>query len=218
MSKFKLLIYDLDGTLVDTAEDISRAINFMLAEFGKPERSLKEISRFVGQGVFHLVQNVTGEKDPKQIEKGIKIYRTYYGQHMLDKSKLYPGAQEFLEFFRGRKQAVVTNKPNPYSREILEALGVADYFVEIIAGDSKYPKKPDPAALLAMINREGVTPAEAVFIGDSPVDVQTGKSASVATAALTHGFSELNEVKSASPDSIAGNFQELLKIAQKEGW
>ena len=165
MAKFKLLIYDLDGTLVDTAEDITRSINFMLAEFDKPKRDRKEVSAFVGLGVFHLVQNVLGEKDPKVVEKAIKIYRGHYAKHMLDTSRLFPGAAEFLKHFRSRKQAVITNKPNPYSKDILIGLGVADYFVEIIAGDSPYPKNPIPRDFWPSLSAKRYCPARPCLSG-----------------------------------------------------
>ena len=218
MGKFKLLIYDLDGTLVDTAEDITRSINFMLAEFDKPKRTRKEVAAFVGLGVFHLVQNVLGEDDPKRVEKAIKVYRGHYAKHMLDTSRLFPGAAEFLAHFRECKQAVITNKPNPFSRDLLAALGVAGYFFEIVGGDSVYPKKPDPASALALMTRVGARPEETVLIGDSVMDVQTARHAGIMSVCVSHGLADRQELIDAAPDVIVVCFSELLQLSSTQGW
>ncbi len=132
----RLIIYDLDGTLADTREDIARAANYMRRQMGKTPLSVEQISRFVGRGVHALIQGCLETDDERAVEKGIKVYRTYYGEHMLDSTRLYPGAVETLEYFKDRFQAVITNKPNPFSFELLKALGTADYFFEIIPGNS----------------------------------------------------------------------------------
>lgn len=208
---FKLLIYDLDGTLVDTREDIALSANHMLSQMGKPLLDHAEISSYVGRGVHHLISGCLKTVDSKQIEKGIKIYRNHYAEHMLDHSQLYPGAKEMLELYRARPQVVLTNKPNPFSRDLLAALGVADYFKEIIAGDSEYPKKPDPGAVYAMMKRFSSAPKETLFVGDSLVDIETAKNAGIAIAVVTHGFSSPGELQSAAPEAIVDSFEELME-------
>ena len=113
---------------------------------------------------------------------------------------------------------VITNKPNPYSRAILEGLGVASFFSDIIGGDSEYPKKPDPAALVAVMGQAGITVHEVLFIGDSPVDIEAGRRAGVLTIAVAHGLSDERELQAASPDVAVRDFAELLQLAQRHGW
>jgi len=214
----RLILYDLDGTLVDTLEDITASANAMLAQLGLPAICRERARRYIGRGVYQLVKDCLDTDDAKRIEQGLKRYRAHYLQHMLDHTQLYPHAKEILTHFKTRIQAVVTNKPNPYSAEILKALGVADYFLRIIAGDSEYPKKPDPTSLRAMLNFSGVRAEEAVFIGDSHVDIQTGRAAGIMTIGIQHGFAEDGELISAAPDLIVRDFQELLEIAIKQRW
>lgn len=215
--KLKLIIYDLDGTLVDTREDIALSANYMLTQMQAPQLPHDEIARYVGRGVFHLIKNCLKTDDQRQIDKGIKIYRKYYGEHMLDHSKLYPGAKQTLQAFDSRKQVVLTNKPNPFSRELLEALGVAKYFSEIIAGDSNFPKKPDPAAIFAMQQRFDASSSETLFVGDSAVDIETARNAGVPIVVVTHGFSNETELKAARPDGIVKNFHQLTEWMSKKG-
>lgn len=217
-SKVKLVLYDLDGTLADTREDIACAANYMLREMGAPELTRDQVACHVGQGLHHLVSGCLGTADKKKIEAGARYYRDYYGRHMLDHTVLYPGAREVLEYFRSRRQAVITNKPNPFSRQILEALGAADFFFQILAGDSGHPHKPDPRAMQYVMQQAPASPAETVFIGDSLIDIQTGRNAGVKTVVVSHGFSAEDELQSAAPDGLFRNFSELLAHARRERW
>ncbi len=214
----QLIIYDLDGTLVDTREDIARAANYLRSVMNLSPLTRETISGFVGRGVFHLVSNCLGTQDPKQVEKGIKIYRDYYGRHMLDNTALYPDTGEILAYFKNKNQAVVTNKPNPYSKDILHALGVGSYFLDIIAGDSEHPKKPDPAALFFLMKKCRAGKGETLFVGDSVVDIETARNAGVEIAIVSHGFEKENDLKSASPDFMVKNFKELLALAGSRKW
>ncbi len=214
----RLIIYDLDGTLVDTREDIARAANHMLAALKAPPLDQLTIERFVGRGLHHLIKSCLKTEDAKQIEKGSKVYRDYYAKHMLDHTVLYPGAREALEYFKGRLQAVITNKPNPYSRQILEALGVAHYFVEIVAGDTDYPKKPDPTAVLSIMKREKVEADETLFVGDSLIDIETGRNAGIETVVISHGFEAEETLQSENSAGVVSGFHELLTFANQKGW
>ena len=123
------------------------------------------------------------------------IYRAYYAVHLVDQSRLYPGAVAVLTHFSARRQAVITNKPEPFSRDILRALGIEAFFCQIVGGDSDYPKKPDPASIRAVMETWGALPAETLFIGDSPIDIETGRNAGVLTVGVTHGFSDEDELR-----------------------
>lgn len=218
MPQKRLIVYDLDGTLADTVEDIAEAANHMLSQVGDAPVSAQEIRRYVGRGVYQLVKDCLGTEDPSRVDAGLAIYRRYYRQHLLDHTRLYPLAEDVLKYFGGRAQAVITNKPNPYSREILVGLGVADYFVEIIGGDAPYPRKPDPTSLRAVLEQIGVPPADALFIGDSPVDVATGRSAGVLTVTVLHGLAEEAELRAAGAELMVRDFRALLELAKREGW
>jgi phosphoglycolate phosphatase len=211
----RLFFYDLDGTLVDTRADIAAAANHMLQEFGKPPASVKEISRYVGRGLHYLLQGCLKTQDESILEKGSKIYRNYYAAHMLDHSKLYPGAKETLESLKGKKQVVLTNKPDPFSKDLLAALGVSHYFTDIIPGNSVYPKKPDPAAILAIMKREKIAASETLFVGDSCVDIETARNAGVGVVVLTHGFEEEAALKAAGPDKIFKDFYGFLEYIKQ---
>ena len=213
-----MIIYDLDGTLVDTRTDIAQAANQMRAQMGLSPLPDRVICRYVGLGLKKLVQSCLDTEEDRRTEEGMRIYRAFYAEHLLDHTVLYPGAREALQFFRPRHQAVVTNKPNPYSRQILEGLGIAGYFFEIIAGDSEYAKKPDPEGLLAVMSRKEIPAKEAVLIGDSAIDVEAGARAGLFTVGMTHGFSDEQELKEARPDCVVSGFEELLEFAKREDW
>jgi phosphoglycolate phosphatase len=214
----ELILYDLDGTLVDTRRDITLSVNHMLAELGKPALAQAEIEGYVGRGLHNLIKKSLKTDDLKLIEKGSKIYRDYYGKHMLDHTALYPHARETLDYFKSRKQAVVTNKPNPFSQDILTALGVAAYFMEIVAGNSGYPIKPDPVAILSMMKKENIPAGAALFVGDSLIDIETARRAGIEIAVITHGFMAADGLKSAAPEFIVADFPEFLDTARKKGW
>lgn len=216
----RLILYDLDGTLVDTLEDITASANDMLAALGLPAVDASSVRGYVGRGVRELVKRCLATDDDTQLERGLRLYREHYGRHLLDHSRLYPGAREVLEHFQrlGRSQAVITNKPDPYSTQILAGLGVAAYFTAIVAGDARYPKKPDPASLRALMERHGAAASDTVFIGDSPVDVEAGRRAGVLTVAMTHGLSDAHELDAAAPDETVESFAALQALAVTQRW
>jgi len=218
VSRKRLIVYDLDGTLADTVQDIAEAANHMLGQMGAASVSPQQIRRYIGRGVYQLVKDCLGTEDLSRVDEGLAVYRRYYRQHLLDHTRLYPLAEEVLKHFHGRAQAVITNKPNPYSREILTGLGVAGYFIEIIGGDSPYPRKPDPTSLRAVLEKTSVPPAEALFIGDSPVDLETGRSAQVQTVMVLHGLAEEAELRAAGAELLVRDFRALLELATREGW
>ena len=218
MKSPRLVVYDLDGTLVDTLQDITNAANYLLSQMQAASLTPNQVRRFVGRGIHQLVGECLKTDDAGLVAEGMRIYRAYYQQHLADNSKLYPGARQALDYFKTRVQAVISNKPNPYSTDLLKALGVEGYFMDIIGGDSPYPRKPDPASLNAVMERAGVSPHEAVMIGDSPIDVEMGRQAGVAVVTVTHGLADRDELVAAQPEAIVDSFQALIALAKTQGW
>ncbi|MEI7751355.1 MAG: HAD-IA family hydrolase [Candidatus Omnitrophota bacterium] len=214
----RLILYDLDGTLADTRQDIINGVRYALEILKGPDLTDAEIKDCVGTGLHELVKQVFRTEDEKLADRGAKLYREHYKKHMLDHTHLYAGAREFLECFKDRKQAVITNKPNPFSSQILEALGVAQYFIAILAGDNGLPFKPDPAAIHHLIEKTDATEDEVLFVGDSPVDIQAARNAGVEVVTLSHGFASEATLREAKPDHLVRDFAELLQLAQEKGW
>ena len=218
MALKRLVIYDLDGTLVDTLQDIAAATNHMLGALQKPPLDEDTVRRSVGRGLRELVSGCVRTDDQALIDEGIRVWWDYYGHHLADHSRLYPSTVEVLEYFKARQQVVITNKPNPFSRQLLDTLGVARYFRHIIGPDEPYPKKPDPAAVWAVMGELRVTAEEALLIGDSLVDIETGRNAGVLTVVLSHGLADEAELRAAHPDVLVRDFQELLDVARARHW
>ncbi len=212
----KLIIYDLDGTLIDSSKDISNSINWMLNELGFASLPEPLIRNHVGSGVVYLIKNVLNEVSPdflKQdgiLEKATKLYRGRYSDHLLDETKLYPHVPAVLDFFKNRKQAVLTNKTEDFSRRILKGLQVDQFFFDVVGGDRTPSKKPAPDSVLKLIEAAGVRAGETVLIGDSTIDVQTAKNAAVHSVAVTYGFNSRREIELCQPDRILDEFNALI--------
>ena len=210
----KLIIYDLDGTLIDSRLDIANAVNWTLQELGVGPLPIERISSFVGNGVQNLIrrslQEIKAEPLPS-LERPIKLFRRRYGEHLLEHTRLYPAVRKVLEFYKDRKQAVITNKPEEFSLQILRELGVDSYFFKVIGGDKGFPRKPAPEPVHEILRLAAVSQDQAVFVGDSATDVETGRNAGVKTIAVTYGFGQREEIAKAEPDLILNDLEELIQ-------
>jgi phosphoglycolate phosphatase len=182
----KLAVLDLDGTLVDSREDLCRAVNHALRTVGRPERSLDEVSSFVGEGAALLVARALGPAHAHLQDRALAAWWEHYSAHLLDTTRLYPGLSEVLAR-AGARLAVHTNKPGALARRILDGLGVLGRFVEVVGGDEA-PRKPDPAGTRALLERQRVAPAEAVLVGDSTVDLRLARAVPMPFVAVTWGL------------------------------
>lgn len=210
----KLLIYDLDGTLIDSSQDIANAVNWTLKELGLWALPVEQVSGFVGNGVKNLMQQALKAASPSSLPplgRSIKLFRRRYGEHLLDQTRLYPSVKKVLEFFKGLSQAVVTNKPEDFTHEILRGLGIDSYFGRVIGGDKGFPKKPDPGPVLELLGHFEVRPEEAILIGDSRMDVETARNAGIRAAAVTYGFGSRSELEAAQPDFLLNDLEELTR-------
>jgi phosphoglycolate phosphatase len=181
----KLAVFDLDGTLVDSSEDLYRAVAYALSELGLPPRSREEVVSYVGDGAVALVTRAIAPRE-HLLETAVALWREHYARHLLDHTRLYPGIAAVLGSAR-IPLAVHTNKPGSMARKILEGLGVLSRFVDVVGGDEA-ARKPDPSGLLGIAMRAGVSAEETVLIGDSVVDHATALSAGVRFVPVSWGF------------------------------
>ncbi|MFH1681782.1 MAG: HAD-IA family hydrolase, partial [Candidatus Eisenbacteria bacterium] len=164
-----------------------------------------------GRGVQHLILQSVGEKKAGLIEKGLGLFREHYDAHCLDRSRLMPGARECLEHFAGRDLGVVSNKPERFVRRMLEGLGIGPHFRVVFGGDSVKEKKPSPLMVRAALAELCRAPRDGILVGDHPVDIETGRAASVYTVALLGGFATREEIEACAPDLLLENLPELVR-------
>lgn len=183
------LIFDLDGTLIDSKKDLIRSVNAMLVEMGRETLQEDTISGYIGHGAPQLIERALGDGAAKEErERALRFFLAHYEEHKLDSTRAYPGVAEALEELRGFSMAVLTNKPVRVSVRILEGLGLAQYFRVVYGGNSFETKKPDPRGARNILEQFGAAPGEAMLIGDSEVDVQTARNAGTLAATVNYGF------------------------------
>ena len=190
--QLRLLVFDLDGTLIDSREDLAKAVNRMLGEMGRARLPLEVIASYIGDGAGMLVRRALGDpKDEAEFTRGLDLFLRFYREHMLDHTYVYPGVLAALASFRARglKMAVLTNKPVRPARDICAALGLGEFFFQIYGGNSFPTKKPDPEGLLALLREAGAAPEETLVVGDSEVDVLTARAAGCWSLGCRYGLS-----------------------------
>ncbi|UCD34358.1 MAG: HAD-IA family hydrolase [Nitrospiraceae bacterium] len=212
----KLLIFDLDGTLADTSQDITDALNYALEPFGPRTYSVEETKAMVGSGISNLLHSLVAQParngdDVSAMEKDVvSRFLDFYSRHLLDKTTAYPGVKETLPRLPEYRKAVLSNKRAQYSREILEGLGIARYFDVIWGSDSVREKKPSPVPVLDLLARFSADREEAAVVGDSNYDVEASKAAGVRVVAVTYGFRSREVLKDA--DCLIDRFDDLLNV------
>ena len=202
VARLKLLVFDLDGTLIDSAQDLCNSVNATLSRFGREPLADEMIAGFIGNGAMVLVRRsfaaaVGAVADEELLAEAYKYFLDYYREHKLDYTYAYDGVLEALAALKqlhdlpdgaARAMAVLTNKPVRPAREICAALGLAPYFLSIYGGNSFSTKKPDPEGLMALMAEAGAQPEETVMIGDSKVDVLTARNAGAWSIGCTFGL------------------------------
>jgi phosphoglycolate phosphatase len=187
----RALIFDLDGTLIDSKRDLIHSVNTMLAEMGRAQLDEETISGYIGHGAPLLVSRALGSNAKEaDLRRALQFFLAYYEEHKLDTTCAYPGVADSLAELSRKKvpMAVLTNKPVKISVRILEALGLATYFRAIYGGNSFESKKPDPRGANTIVSEFGASPCETMLIGDSEVDVQTARNARMIAVAVNYGF------------------------------
>jgi phosphoglycolate phosphatase len=186
-----LIIFDLDGTLIDSSTDLAISMNATREHFGLAPLDPILIYSYVGNGAGVLVRRAMGSNaSDETVQEALRFFLNFYRKHALEHTKLYPGVREVVEalFGGGHKLAVLTNKPVRISFDIVGALGLQSYFMRVYGGDSFPSKKPDPTGVIELIREAGVTSSETLIVGDSGVDVQTARNAGVRSCGVTWGF------------------------------
>jgi phosphoglycolate phosphatase len=208
-----LLVFDLDGTLIDSKLDLALAVNATRAEAGWGPLAHEVIYSHVGNGAPVLIRRSLGaDVGDDQIEKSLQFFLTYYREHMLDNTRLYPGVASALEHWVGSRQlAVLTNKPERFSRLILDGLGVAGSFARVYGGNTFETKKPDPLGLNRLMEELEVPPSRTLMIGDSAVDVQTARNAGVRSCGVTYGL-QPETFEQYPPDLLVDRMEELVEL------
>jgi phosphoglycolate phosphatase len=208
-SQVQCLIFDLDGTLIDSRLDLAHAVNATLAHMGRPPLTHETIFRYVGNGAQALIQRALGrEATPLEAETGLAYFLSYYREHMLDNTVTYPGVREGLKLLGDRRMAVLTNKPVRFSQAILDGLGLSPYFKYVYGGNSFEKKKPDPYGVELLLRDLQMTTAETMMVGDSEVDVQTARNSRIWACGVTYGLG-MEGMLATPPDLMVDSLVEL---------
>ena len=202
-------MFDLDGTLADTGRDLADAVNFTRAHFKLTALADALVLSHVGRGVEHLLRQALPEEDPAHFSEIMSVFLRRYESHLLDATVLYPHAREAVDYFRGKRRAVVSNKICRLTVEVVRGLGIAGEFDAILGGDSAAQKKPHPALLNHVLEQFDISPNRAVMIGDGDIDIEAGKRAGVLTCGVTYGLGDKQALAAASPDFLVDDLASL---------
>ncbi|MBZ5622463.1 MAG: HAD-IA family hydrolase [Acidobacteriia bacterium] len=206
-----LLIFDLDGTLIDSRLDLANAVNATRTHMGMPTLDNQRVYSYVGNGAPLLIRRALGvQATEAEVQEALEYFLEYYREHDLDYTTLYPGVKEALDRFRsaGKHMAVLTNKPVRVSRAIVEGLGVGGHFFQVYGGNSFEFKKPNPIGIEALRKEVGAAREVSMMVGDSSVDIQTARNAGIRCCGVTYGF-QPETLADPAPDLLVDRMEEL---------
>ncbi|MBF0107404.1 MAG: HAD-IA family hydrolase [Deltaproteobacteria bacterium] len=217
--KYKTIIYDLDGTLVDSKKDIFITTNYTITQMGGTQIPEETVYKCVGKGVRDLLLQALPFKDDGAQARALEIFKAHYLDHCTDHTRLYPHAMETLTALGGLfvPQAVLTNKPQVYTDKILKGLGVMHFFSVMIGAESGFPLKPDITAVTHILKQCHTTPAEALFVGDSEIDRMTAQNAGMDCALLLGGYTNDAEISAFKNDRVfvCKDFREVRELIHR---
>jgi 2-phosphoglycolate phosphatase len=202
-----LIMFDLDGTLADTGPDLADAVNYTRAHFTLEPLPNDLVYSHVGYGVEHLLKRSLPQRHPFQ--EVMRVFLARYEKHLLDKTVLYPNVRQMLDYFRGKRKVVVTNKIHRLAVAIMRGLGIEEKFDAILGGDSGPEKKPHPALLIKVLERFQVAAAKALIVGDGDTDMEAGKRAGVITCGVTYGLGNKRDLLAVEPDFVIHDLAQL---------
>jgi phosphoglycolate phosphatase len=211
MHPVNLFIFDVDGTLVNTLEDITASLNYTLTTLGRPPLSPDTVRQYVGDGITMLLSRALGGSQ-ELLGEARGIYAAHHGRNLLARSQLYPGVRETLEHFKAVPMTVISNKATEFVDPLLRGLGIAHYFRIVVGADHGLPLKPAPDAVFGIMAAFGAPRERTVMVGDGTTDVMAGKAAGVITCAVTYGFRSEAELRQAGPDHVLHAFAGLKEL------
>ena len=216
----KLLIFDLDGTLVDTRQDVANSFNHALNEYGLHSRSLEEITRAVEEGIEKLIEKCISSCSSKtnlNKKKILQLFRNHYQVHCVYNSAPYPGVMDFLEKHAHLKMAVLSNKPERYCRIIFKRLKMSSFFSAVVGGDTVSGKKPDPSGARSILKSFNLPGEQALMIGDSAPDVLAARSAGMPCVGILNGMGMKEPLLAAEPEYMIDGFSQLEELINRIG-
>lgn len=211
MKPVRLFIFDLDGTLVNTLEDITASVNFTLQKLGRPLLALDAVRRYVGDGIDMLLTRALGDR-PELLADAVGVYKVHHSRNLVVRSRLYPSVRETLDHFKAVSLAVISNKTLEFVQPLLQSLGIAGSFRMILGADAGLPLKPAPDSLLHIMKTLDIPKELTVMVGDGTTDMRAGKAAGVTTCAVTYGFRSEAELLAIAPDHLIRDLGELKAL------
>jgi phosphoglycolate phosphatase len=209
-----LLIFDLDGTLIDSKLDLAHSVNAARSHLGMPSIENDRVYSYVGDGAPVLIRRALGPEAPEeQVQKALEYFYGYYREHMLDTTTLYPGVRESLDRLRGEgvKMAVLTNKPVRFSQGIIDGLALSEHFFRVYGGNSFPLKKPDPMGVETLMREAAVDRSSTLMVGDSAVDIRTARNAGIRSCGVTYGF-QPETLETEPPDYLMERMDEVADL------
>ena len=210
--KAEVLLFDFDGTLIDSKVDIATAVNLTLGDLGLPVRSVEEIFSFVGDGVKRLLRLSVGEENPEQYERALEVFRRHYLEHCVKTTQWYPGIWEVLQHYKERKKVIVTNKSLEYTLAIIDGLQARDLFQHVEAPRDTTELKPEPVMLERALEVLDADPGCTVMIGDSTNDVRAAQAAGIRACAVGYGYGNHERVAALQPDFYCKTPYDLIDL------
>jgi phosphoglycolate phosphatase len=208
----RLIVFDLDGTLVDSLPDLAVAANHALRQLGLPEQPLPAHQKMIGGGEKNYVRRFLGPGHQHLFDQALTLYLEHYSRHLGDRTRIYPGVSETLTRLTSLKMVVLSNKREDLCRGVLEATGLAGFFQAVRGGDSYGVLKPSPEGLAALVRELGEEPTRTLMVGDKPEDILTGRGAGVSTAAVTYGYGDLAALVATQPDNFLNTFSQVADL------
>lgn len=215
---YRAAIFDLDGTLADTLATIGAALNHGLETIGRTPLSLPEVARIVGEGVQMLCRRALGGGacDDSTLDGLLRATRAHYAAHPMFECRLYPGIANMLDRLRDAnvRLGVLSNKPHDLTLATMRGFGIEDRFIEILGARDDFPRKPDPTSALHLVKQLGAPKEHVLYVGDTPIDMQTAKAAKLAVAAVTWGFRSEAELRPYAPDHVVSHPDEIIQLCR----